>query len=511
MASLLERYAAQIAGVLSCFDRLIISGTIPGICYAAGMMTYLSSRQVRYFDYPNYFKPMGEEIKANAERLAAEHGLAIEYIRSSKAFRKEERVCNILAQRGTQPGLVHLFSVLETCAAFTPWHDKATGKTGLRYKDGKCVHYYFYFLDEQFGLCYLRVPTWAPFRVQFYCNGHHWLTQQMQRRGIAFTPCDNTFVSVADWSAAQALADEFAVKQLHALLDRAAHQFCPVLRHFETEYHWSIAQVEYATDIVFKDRDDLQPLYEGLTRTAIHAVKPAHVATFLGRKLHPLYAGEVGNDFHTRVEGTCIKHHMGPAAIKLYDKHGLVLRIETTINDVTFLQHYRTVEHRDGTCSTKWADMKKTIHSLPALAELLRAANRRYLDFLSDLDDSSGGVRQVQKLAAPVRRHDRTYRGFNLFDAQDLTALLALCDGQHAISGLTNRRLRRLLPDRTGPQISALLRRLRLHGLIKKIGKRYKYYFTKAGRLAVLTALKLRELLVIPTLAGLEPAESCAF
>src|SRR4051812_27633965 len=221
-------------------------------------------------------------------------------------------------------------------------------------------------MDADFGLCYLRVPTWAPFRLQFYCNGHAWLAGQLQAAGIAFTQRDNAFLAVADFARAQALADSFPVDRLHHLLDRVAAQFCPVRAHFETGYHWSLLQVEYATDHVFRRQADLRPLYDSLVRTAVHAVKAEHVATFLGRKLHPLYEGEVGNDFHTRIEGTRIKHHMGPAAIKMYDKQALVLRLETTVNDVSFFKHHRQVEHRDGTSETKLAPMQKTIYSLGA-------------------------------------------------------------------------------------------------------------------------------------------------
>ena len=67
-----------------------------------------------------------------------------------------------------------------------------------------------------------------------------------------------------------------------------------------------------------------------VVRTAIHAVKADHVATFLVRQLTGAYADELGNDFHTRVEGARLKDHMGPVAIKLYDKQALVLRVETT-------------------------------------------------------------------------------------------------------------------------------------------------------------------------------------
>ncbi len=501
MTLLTERYAAQIAGVLSCFDRIVITGTLPGVCYAVGMATYLHAHGIRVFDYPRFAEPLRDEIRQNAEQIARENGLEIEFIRSVHAFRKEDRIRTILQQRGNQPGLVHIFSAMEPCPAFTPWHDKATGKTTLRYKDGKCLHYYFYFIDPEFGLCYLRVPTWVPFRLQFYCNGHNWLAGQLQQAGLAFQQLDNTFSNIADFSRAQALADAFPIDHLHHALDGFAARYCPVASQFGTTYHWSVMQAEYATDIVFHRQADLRPLYETLVRTAIHAVKADHIATFLGRKLTGNYADELGNDFHTRIEGTRLKHHMGPVSIKLYDKQGLVLRIETTVNDVSFFRHHRTVEHRDRTTETKLAPMQKTIYSLAPLRELLLAANRRYLAFLSDLTDPSAGVQQVERLAQPVRQEDRSYRGFNLFNSDDLALFIALVRGEWQISGFRNASLRRVLSDRSGPQVSRLLKRLHLHGLIKKIGHTYKYYLTETGRRVALTALKLRHLVVIPSLA----------
>jgi len=506
MTLLTDRYAAQIAGVVSCYDRIVITGTLPGVCYAEGMAAYLRGQGIRLFDYPRFAEPLREEIRQNTERLAREHGLEIEFIRSAHAFRKEDRIRAILDVRGDHPGLVHIFAAMEPCAAFTPWHDKTTGKTTLRYKDGKCLHYYFYLIDEEFGLCYLRVPTWAPFRLQFYCNGHNWLTRQLRRAGIAVEPLDNTFRTLGDSAQAQALADAFPVARLHHTLEALAVRYCPVVAHFGVAYHWSLMQVEYATDLIFHRQEDLRPLYEALVRTAVHAVKPDHVATFLGRKLTGHYQDELGNDFHTRVEGTRLKHHMGPVAIKLYDKQALVLRIETTVNDVSFFQHHRTVEHRDGTTDTKLAPMRKTIYSLAPLRALLLAANHRYLAFLSDLADPTVGVRQVERLAEPTRLDERSYRGFNLCSADDLALFTALARGEWQISGFRNATLRRVLPTYSGPQLSRVLKRLHAHGLIKKVGRTYKYYLTHTGQQVVVTALKLRELVVIPSLAGLLPA-----
>jgi hypothetical protein len=140
--------------------------------------------------------------------------------------------------------MVHIFSAMEPCSSYKPWHDKNTHKTFLKPDSGKCLHYYFYFIVADLGLCYLRVPTWAPFRLQFYCNGHNVLASQLRRRGLAFTLLDNALSEIEDWEKAQNLADTFSPEQLHRHLDRIAQQLCPVIPHFPARYHWSLMQVE---------------------------------------------------------------------------------------------------------------------------------------------------------------------------------------------------------------------------------------------------------------------------
>ena len=360
---LCEKYANQIDGVLHCYDRILISGNLDPLCYAAGMAGYLRAHEIRLFDYAQFAQPLREEIRQKAETLAQQHGLKIEFVRKKK-FRKEDRVQAVLKQRGTTPGLVHIFSAMESCASYQPWHDKATGKTILKYTESKCLHYYVYFIDKDFGLCYLRVPTWCPFRLQFYCNGHAWLANQLARRGIAYTQRDNAFLHIADYTQANRLAEQFDAAHLHKKLDRWAREYCPVVKQLRLTYHWNIWQAEYATDLVFKQRADLQALYPHLLETLIHTVKPDDIATFLGRKLHGNFQGEVGSRFNVRLLGTRLKHSLETTSLKLYDKFGQILRLETTTNDVTFFRQYRDVRHRDGSTETKWAPMKKTIYRL---------------------------------------------------------------------------------------------------------------------------------------------------
>jgi hypothetical protein len=136
--------------------------------------------------------------------------------------RKEDLVAAVLKDRGDHPGLVHVLSAMEACDAYEPWHDKPSHQTFLRHTSGKCLHYYFYWMDETLGLIYLRVPTWSPFRLQFYCNGHSRLAHSLTTAGIDYAMADNAFIRIADWERAQQLADAFSPDTLHALLDRYA-------------------------------------------------------------------------------------------------------------------------------------------------------------------------------------------------------------------------------------------------------------------------------------------------
>jgi hypothetical protein len=146
--------------------------------------------------------------------------------------------------------------------------------------------------------------------------------------------------------------------------------------------------------------------------------------------------------------------------------------------------------------------MQKTIYSLPALRELLAAANRRYLEFISTIDDPSSGNDKLQKLSRPAKDNDRSVPGFNFFDPDDQLLLEAVARGEYNISGFQNKNLRSHLAEKNATQISRLLKRLRLHGLIKKIGRTYKYYLTSFGRQVIATGFKLKHLVIIPQLAS---------
>src|ERR1700730_5715528 len=170
----------------------------------------------------------------------------------------------------------------------------------------------------------LRVPTWAPFRLQFYCNGHSWLARRLTAEGIGFTAADNAFIRIDDGQRAQDLADRLSSDRLHLVLDRGAcpragqrpdpwaAQCCPVHDVFRQSYHWSLMPVEYATDPGLRrgrlwcsaqsgrSVGTLRPLYRHLAREAVLSVKAEQIASFLGRQISPQLAQEIGSSgFHS--------------------------------------------------------------------------------------------------------------------------------------------------------------------------------------------------------------------
>ena len=292
-----------------------------------------------------------------------------------------------------------------------------------QFDQSKCLHYYFYFIDKELGLCYLRVPTWAPFRLQFYMNGHNLLAHKLQQKDIAYRMRDNAFLEISDVEIAQKLSDRINPEDLHKVLDVFAKRYAPVADSLGLGYTWTVQQIECATDIMFKQPEDLQTLYEEIVRTAIFTVKPDNIATFLGQRITYNCRKEVGTNYNQRILGTRIKHHMGDVSIKMYDKFGCVLRIESACNDIGAFRIKRKVEHRDGSSTEQKAPLKKSIYSLYQLFTIMKAANYRYLEFISSFDDHSKGHENLTKVTSRVVENERSYRGLNFFAESDLRVL----------------------------------------------------------------------------------------
>ena len=172
---------ARSYGVLHCYDRIVISGNLQPLCYANGMTKYLYRHGIRIFDYTQFAEPLRDAIRPMRKQSPRRMGWRSNSS-ANKSFRKEERIQAILQRAATNLGW---------CTSFRPWKAVKPISPGMTKQravcmsddPGKCLHYYFYFIDADLGLCYLRVPTWSPFRLQFYCNGHNVLAANWRKPG----------------------------------------------------------------------------------------------------------------------------------------------------------------------------------------------------------------------------------------------------------------------------------------------------------------------------------------
>ncbi len=150
----------------------------------------------------------------------------------------------------------------------------------------------------------------------------------------------------------------------------------------------------------------------------------------------------------------------------------------------------------------KLALLRKSIYSLRDLRQLMQAANMRYLTFMACIDNPDAGQKAIDKMASRTKVKGTSFRGFDLFLGDDYRLFLTLGRGEWAISGFRAADLRAHVPDLTPSRSSYVLKHLRTHGLIKKIGRRYRYYMTKLGRRMLVTTLLLREYFVQPSLGA---------
>jgi hypothetical protein len=506
MRHFIERHSEQIVGVLSGWDRLRMRGTLRWLANVDGMRNYLWHARVLLKDFKRYALDVTGQIRQATERLAAAAGRPVVYLASS-ATNKEAQAQRIAKQQNISEGLVCVLSCVELGWSYEVGPNRQRKELELRGGRRKCLHYYFYWIDRRLGWMHLRTQTWFPFTLHVCLNGREWLARQLDAAGIGYLRRDNCLVDVADARRAQRLLDRQLEVDWQRLLARVVRQFHPMHRRVfaqhPTEYYWSADESEWASDVLFRSPRELSALYPRLVRHGMEAFSSRQVMRFLGRKvptqagIHGNFLGEVQSDLVARAEGIRLKHRLGHNSIKMYDKQGSVLRVETTINDARDMKVYRAKEGPDGDVpkTRAWRRLRKGVADLPRRAEISQAANERYLDALAAAESTT----PLGKLAEPLCRRrqwqGRSVRALNPFSPDDGQLLAAISRGEFAINGFRNRDLRPLLfgtADRDSQlvrhQSAAVTRKLRLlraHGLIKKVPKTHRYVLTVQGTLIV--------------------------
>jgi hypothetical protein len=519
MLKFLQRFSSQVIGSLSGLDRIRFRGTKRLLSTVGGMLFYLRELNVLHKDFVTFAQDMTQTLKRGIEEQVKARGYKVDYLYSSRT-RKEDKALELAEQRGIKEGLIAVLSCVEPCYSFEMRRNREEKKLELCYRPMKCLHYYHYYLDRRFGLIHTRTQSWFPFTVHVCLNGREWLAHQMDGAGIGYVKKDNCFLDIADLPAAQKLFDEQLRTDWPKLLDGLMRQANPahdaMFASCSVPYYWSVDESEWATDVMFRSPDDLAALMPRLVRHGLEVWKCVDVLRFLGarrlaeRGLIGHFEGEVVTDFKRRPEGVRLLHRVNRNWLKIYDKQGSVLRVETVINDPRDLKVFRTKEgDEDG--EKEWLRMRKGVADLHRRTEVSQKANERCLDSLAAVEESQPLGKLIKRLSQPAQLAGRRVRALNPLAQADASLLEAVGRGEFLFNGFRNRDLRGLLfpkatddPTEMRRQAAAVTRKLRLlraHGVIQKVAKTTRYLVSEYGR-TVITALAAAQLANVKQLAA---------
>jgi hypothetical protein len=403
---------------------------------------------------------------------------------------------------------VAVFTCVEPCMTYRIHGDRASKKLVLKHELGKCLHYYHYYLDPKLGWMHTRQQTWFPFTCMICLNGREWLSRQMDAAGLRYEKRDNCFAWLEDVAQAQTLVTKQLRTNWSALLESLARRSNPLhgkLFTVPTDYYWSAETTEWASDFMFRSQKELAQLMPAIVQHGLRVLNSVDVLRYLGQAI-PLhggvngnFAGEVVTDYKRRPEGIRIKHQAKKNWIKLYDKQGTVLRIETVINDVEGMKSFRTKEN-DPDGPKDWRKMRKGVADIYPRVQDSQAANERYAESLASMEDPTPLKDLLEPLCKRVRWKGRPVRGLNPL-GKDAAILQAIGQGEFLINGFCNSDVRVLLYGETKDkqkarrQSSAVTRQLqmlRAHGLIKKVRKQNRYKLSEAGQQTITVLLAAR-------------------
>lgn len=502
--------------MLSGFDRLRFKGCLPQLYCSRTMDAYLNVKRLLYKDFKEFALDLTQRIKAASLRIAEIAGRPFRYLASSN-IRKETLARDLIQEDRLEEGLIGVFGCVEPCRTYFLCGNRQTRKLEFKLESGKCQHFYFYHLHPEFGLMHLRLQSWFPFAVHICLNGREWLRRQMDQHQMSYAKKENCFTAISHLAGAQRLMDKQLEinwpKKLDEIL-RQNHPLAPeICDPLRLSYFWSTEESEYATDVMFKSPKPLQQIYPGLVRHAISSFSSGDVMRFLGHRVpaHGMvrgtFEGEIVSDLKHRPEGIRVKHSINANSIKMYDKQGSVLRVETTINrtrDFRIFREKQSGPHGRAKSDGKkaWRVLRKGVVDLKRRAEVSRAANLRYLSALSATEGKIPLFQWAEEVCRPLRREGRRVRAINPWSPTDAALLQAINRGEFKISGFRNRDIRAFLfkgktpPEEQKRQAAAVTRKfalLRAHGLIKKVAGTHRYIVTEKGSVTITALLTARQ------------------
>jgi hypothetical protein len=483
---------------LECLDRVYLNVYQPLLQTPRGVFHFLREHHGAGAVSSRKMKAISERFIRDTEAYARKH--AVEILSFEKGQRKEDLAAERLAQFAGQEGVLFIGKAQEKVRTFrTEGRRNAQGQTYPWIVESTAMvnQYYFYAVDEEFGLFFLKYSSYFPYGAKLCFNGHEWLKRQLTKEGIAFEELANGILSCANPARMQELAHRLTPQRIERFLRRwQRHLPCPFRRCEESagyRYDVSMCQVEFALTQVLDRPQSGRIFFEEVLRENLDLGRPDNLQLIFERRVTKRTPGQ----FRTRVvrQGVIPSLHVDYKSnrIKQYFKEGRAIRTELTVHDPRDFGVKRRLEH------------------LPALREVAFQANRRVLHVEQTSQDHALAEEHFREVTQPRTVDEQRASALRFGDPLVLALCSVLLLFRLLPRGFRSRDLREHIAPLLGEDPSSWtpgrltyqLRRLRLHGLIERVPQSQRYQVTERGLVIALWFTRCHARLFRPALGDL--------
>jgi hypothetical protein len=482
----------------TCLDRIVLHGSLTGLQRPEQLVYFFHDVVGVECIEPQVLLGRTDVYRAWVEQYTQGQGIPV--LAAPKGVRKEEVVRPYYGTLGPHEGIACVLKSLETSRTFisyTPQRTPLSGdETYRRIETGRkrFLHDYWYVWDPVMGPMSLRVATYLPFTITCYLNGHHFVSQRLREAGVALYQQDNAILRVADATALQAAADALTPAVLQERCDywaaKVAPQFSPAERaKLDLRYHYSLAQIELATDVIFHTPSPLRALFRRAVELGLLLGGADRTTHLFGRQSTRRYQGKLQTVSDRRNEGRpVLRAYYQTSFVKQYEQAETLLRTETCIN------------------TTYHLNVGRRLDNLPTLVERMAETNQRFLDAQTELLACTVDQGELARLAQPVQVGKRRVPGLRLQDDRVIRLLDVLLHPGSFVADWTSRDVLARLLERhrlteTDYRLSQLrydLSKLRAHGFVERIGRTRRYRLTARGLKLGVLLVKFRTRLLGP-------------
>jgi hypothetical protein len=479
--SVAELLDGHVGLEVECLDRIYLNAYVPGLQVGGQVVTFLTQHLGQPIPSPALFARIGNRFRGEVDRFAARGGVPL--LRFGRHDRKIDKVRPLLqaAEQARRPGVVAVGVTQEFQNVFTATKRRSDSSRAVQFtfrkQDRRVTCFYFYVWDADFGPGFVKLCAYFPYPGKVWVNGHEWAKQQARKQGLGFTALSNGFATCDQPARLRAICDRLGPADIQAFLARwLAVIPTPLTARDQAAGYWwelSMRQVEVSRTLVFDAPRRARGLFEQVVRDNLGLGRPEEVElTFTGRRVRQGRPRTQPETFRTRVVTTGVQVTVNVfykhSRIKQYLKDGRALRIETVVNTPDDL------------------GVQRRLVNLPQLVAKARQANRRILAVQRAGQGCAIRTATFERIQQPYVREGQRTGALRFGDHRAMALAGALCLTLTAVTGVTNRSLRALVAGLLGSTYSASqmsydLRRLRLHGLIRRLDRQHRYVLTDDG------------------------------